>query len=133
MITKIWSALFIVFAVYTAMVYEYSGSGQHLSPPPANVRQGWDIWQQKNCHTCHQLYGLGGYMGPDLTNMISDPGKGPEYMRIFIKYGTTRMPDFHLSDKEVNDVLAFLKWVDKSGKSRVDSKSVHWTGTYLLK
>ncbi|RXF71164.1 c-type cytochrome [Arcticibacter tournemirensis] len=133
MILKTWSLLFVLFAAYSGMVYVYSSGVHRGQPPSKEVQWGWNLWQNKNCHTCHQLYGLGGYMGPDLTNMISDPTKGPAYMRVFIKYGTSKMPDLHLSDHDVDALLKFLSWVDKSGKTRVDAKNVHWTGTYILK
>jgi len=71
-------------------------------------------------------------MGPDLTNTASDSNKGEKYMFTLIKYGTGRMPDFHLTDTEVENVVAFLSWVDKSGKSKVAEESVHWTGTYII-
>ena len=71
-------------------------------------------------------------MGPDLTNTASDSSKGEKYMFTLIKYGTGKMPDFKLSDAEVNDVISFLSWVDKSGKSKVAEESVHWTGTYII-
>ena len=69
-------------------------------------------------------------MGPDLTNTASE--KGVDYMKGFIKYGTGRMPNFHLTDKEVEELAVFLSWVDKSGKSTVPPESVHWTGTYVI-
>ena len=28
-------------------------------------RDGYRLWREQNCHTCHQLYGFGGYLGPD--------------------------------------------------------------------
>lgn len=93
---------------------------------------GQEIWQEKNCQSCHQLYGLGGYMGPDLTNIASDSGKGAEYMYTFMKYGTGRMPNYHLTDDEINDLITFLSWVNKSGVSHVPEENVHWTGTYVI-
>lgn len=89
-------------------------------------------WQEKNCQSCHQLYGLGGYMGPDLTNIASEKGKGPGYMQSFIKYGTGKMPNLNLSDTEVANIIAYLSWVDKSGRSKVPPEAVHWTGSYNL-
>ena len=69
-------------------------------------------------------------MGPDLTNTASE--KGVDYMKGFIKYGTGRMPNFHLTNNEVEELAVFLSWVDKSGKSTVPPESVHWTGTYVI-
>lgn len=129
---KIALALFSAFAVYTIAVYAYCDAGNKEKAPTMNVRAGWHVWQEKNCQSCHQLYGLGGYLGPDLTNVASDTMKDERYLRTFIKYGTGRMPDLHLADEEVNDVIAFLKWVDKSGKSKIDGQALTRTGNYDL-
>lgn len=128
MIKRIWILLFTSFIIYSAIVYSYCDS-KEMTEPGARVNEGWRIWQDKNCQSCHQLYGLGGYMGPDLTNSASE--KGPEYMQSFINHGTGRMPDFKLNDREVADLISFLTWVDKSGRSAVKEESVHWSGTYI--
>jgi len=108
-------------------VYNYADPSP-CAKPSNEVTSGWNIWQQKNCNSFHQLYGLGGYMGPDLTNTASIKGK--EYMKVFIRYGSGKMPNFHLNKKEVNDLISFLEWVDKTGLSKVPDSAVHWTGTY---
>lgn len=120
--------LCISCAAYTVFVYTRGDAGGDKAPSPA-ARAGMDLWQQKNCQSCHQIYGLGGYLGPDLTNVA---GKGDAYMRAFIKRGTQRMPDFHLSAPEIDRLCAFLHWVDASGKSKVPVGAVHWTGSYQL-
>ncbi|WEK33652.1 MAG: cytochrome c [Candidatus Pseudobacter hemicellulosilyticus] len=130
---KVWLTLVILFFLYSSFVYVYSASEKAPELPSAEVKAGWKVWQQKNCHTCHQLYGLGGYMGPDLTNIASDKNKGnPLYLKAFIMNGTPSMPNLHLTDDEIDKVIAFLKWVDKSGKSQVPDSAVHWTGTYVF-
>jgi nitric oxide reductase subunit C len=131
MIRAVWFSLFFLFLGYTSVVYLQKGKAEHS--PDAATLAGMELWQQKNCQSCHQLYGLGGYMGPDLTNAYSAPGKGLAYMRSFIKHGTGKMPNFQLTDKETDDLIQFLSWVDKSGKSQVPASAVHWTGTYTIK
>ena len=42
------------------------------------------------------------------------------------------MPYFALTDKEVSNLVEFLAWVDKSGRSRIPDDAVHWSGTYIL-
>ena len=121
--------LCIACVVYTGFVYRSGDSTQSPKAVRLAAMNGQQIWQEKNCQSCHQLYGLGGYMGPDLTNAAA---KGPDYLRAFIEHGTTRMPDFHLSDKEQADVVAFLQWVDQSGNNKVPDSCVHWTGSYSL-
>lgn len=130
MAKKIWILLFLAFTCYSVVVYTQCDSKNTVALN-AHISDGWGLWQDKNCQSCHQLYGLGGYMGPDLTNTASQ--KGTDYMRAIIKHGTGRMPDFQLSDSEVNELVTFLGWVDKSGQSVVKAEDVHWTGTYINK
>jgi nitric oxide reductase subunit C len=122
--------LSVLFAGYTLAVYLFADPGQVSSSPNEKEQAGWAIWQERNCQSCHQLYGLGGYMGPDLTNAASI--KGTEYMRSFIASGTDRMPNLHLKPDEVDQVISFLQWVDKSGTNRVPDSAVHWTGSYSI-
>lgn len=77
--------------------------------------KGHLVWQSYNCQTCHQLYSLGGYLGPDLTNIISNPQKGEKVVRAMVKSGTKQMPAFNLSDKEMDALVEFLKSTDASG------------------
>ncbi len=132
MIVRIWIGFVIVFFAYSLLIYFQADDGNLEGKPDAVVLDGWHTWQSKNCQACHQLYGLGGYMGPDLTNIASAPGKGQVYMDVFIRKGTAKMPDFHLNDSEISHLVRFLVWVDKSGKSRVPGGAVNWSGSYSL-
>ncbi len=92
----------------------------------AEARIGQQIYQEKNCTACHQFYGLGGYMGPDLTNVIST--KGEAYSRAFIMAGTLRMPKFGFGEDEISALLAYLAFVDQTGTYPPQDFDVHWTG-----
>lgn len=129
MVRITWITLVASFVGYTILI-NILCHNKTTTPLTQEVNQGWEIWQNKNCQACHQLYGLGGYMGPDLTNSTSKTDTN--YIKAVIKSGTSRMPNFNLSDHEIEKIVAFLKWVDKSGKSAVDLKNVHWTGTYIM-
>lgn len=115
--TTIFFTLFISYAAYSAWVYT-NGTEQTVQ---ANFSEkeyiGKQLWQKNNCSSCHQLYGLGGYLGPDLTNITSDAKRGKDYAAVFIKYGGATMPDFHLTDKETEAILAYLSFVDASVKN----------------
>ncbi len=91
------------------------------------ARLGQNIYQDKNCIACHQFYGLGGYMGPDLTNVIST--RGEAYAGAFITSGTARMPNFDLSPDEVSALVAFLSAVDQTGTYPPKNYAVAWNGT----
>lgn len=129
MVRATWITLVLLFLVYTISIYLY-GTKRKQIPPDAKAMAGWKIWQDKNCQSCHQLYGLGGYMGPDLTNVHS--AKGPDYMRVFIQFGSGRMPNYHINEQDASDIIAFLAWVDKSGHAAIPSKYVHWSGSYII-
>ncbi len=128
MVTRVFAFLLLAYFVYSLSVY-YGTSGEK---PSTEVQKGFAQWQSKNCQSCHQLYGLGGYMGPDLTNLMSAKEKGAAYASVFIKNGSARMPAFHLSDKEVGQLIAFLQWVDRSGRSAVPADRVTSFGNYQL-
>jgi nitric oxide reductase subunit C len=126
-------SLFALFLVYTFFIVGRTTDFSKGSE--ANTReakQGKLLFQKYNCISCHQVYGLGGYMGPDLTNVMSAPGKGDAYARALLKHGTRRMPDFHLSEDEINALSAYLNYVDKTGLSPVKEFSVHPSGTILM-
>lgn len=91
------------------------------------VTEGKKTWQRYNCNACHQLYGLGGYLGPDLTNVYSK--RDTNYLKAFMSSGTIVMPDFHLSEKEKSDIIAFFKNIDASGKSDPSSFTINRDGS----
>lgn len=85
------------------------------------------VWQKYNCNACHQVYGLGGYLGPDLTNVYSL--KGNEYVKAFLQIGKGAMPRFQLSANETSALLAFLKDIDESGKADPKTFTINHDGT----
>jgi nitric oxide reductase subunit C len=134
--TKRWiiGILVTFFFIYSIVIYTL---GTRVDKGAAALTEqsklGKLVYQKKNCVACHQIYGLGGYMGPDLTNVISSLGKGPDYARVFIKNGTFRMPNNHLTDEEVDQLIAFLTYIDKTGVSPVKHFKIHYDGTVKWK
>lgn len=117
----IFFLLSVLFAGYSLMVYIYSADDKAAETKHLNekAKNGKLVFQKYNCIACHQLYGLGGYMGPDLTNVMSEQNKGELYVKAFLLNGTNKMPNFHMSDEEIEAVVAFLNYVDKTGTSPV--------------
>ena len=105
----------------------YSALPVKNSPENAVADAGKMAWQKYNCNACHQVYGLGGFLGPDLTNVYSI--KGEAYIQAFLKTGTAIMPDFHLSGKEIKDLSGFLKTIDATGKSDPKTFTLNYDGT----
>lgn len=77
--------------------------------------EGENIWLQNNCSSCHQMYGLGGYLGPDLTNVYSADGKGESYIKSMLNSGIKSMPVFNFTDDEKDKIVQFFKEVDQTG------------------
>jgi nitric oxide reductase subunit C len=110
MIIKLYVAMFLfsLFLIYTAIVYTSGTEGLSMN---SKATEGKLLYQKYNCTSCHQLYGLGGYLGPELTTILSEPGR-EIYCRAILKTGTQRMPDFHLNEKEIDNVIEFLIYVN---------------------
>lgn len=70
------------------------------------------LYQKYNCTACHQIYGRGGFLAPDLTTVFSQHGKGDSYIKAFLQTGTQRMPDFHLTKNDINNLSEYLKYID---------------------
>jgi len=123
----IFSALFVSFVIYSAYIYTAGTEATHIAPMSEEARHGQQVYQKYNCVACHQFYGLGGYIGPDLTNVISN--RGAAYSSAFITAGTARMPNLGLSPEEVVAVVAYLGFVDKTGTYPPENYEVTWFGT----
>lgn len=106
--------LVTLFVFYNFFVYTQT-SNEPTKKLSKLAIEGEDIYQQKNCTACHQIYGLGGYLGPDLTNVISNTAKGPEYVKAFLVSGVKTMPVFYFTEHEKSALVQFLTEVDKTG------------------
>lgn len=106
--------LFALYAGYTVLVYTKGTQSKLVFSTTAQkqIAHGKELFQQYNCISCHQLYGLGGYLGPELTTAWSDKNRGEAYIKALMKSGGSRMPDFHFNDEEINAIAQYLKYVD---------------------
>jgi nitric oxide reductase subunit C len=121
--------LCLAFIPYSVYVYTRGTDASHIPPITDEARHGQFLFQQHNCVACHQFYGLGGYMGPDLTNVVSN--RGSAYARAFLMSGTQRMPNFNLDDAELDALVAFLEFVDTTGRYPADKYRINWYGTVV--
>ena len=82
---------------------------------PAVVR-GKHIWETRNCIGCHTLLGEGAYFAPELGNVYKR--RGPDFIKAWIAAqpsgtpGRRQMPQFNLSEEQLNDLVEFLKWTN---------------------
>lgn len=102
------------FGLYNYSIYTHDIANQHAVFSQKAI-DGQALWQENNCYSCHQLYGLGGYLGPDLTNSYSNKAKGSAYLKAFFNSGIKAMPRFNFSEEEKEALVVFLKEVDQTG------------------
>jgi nitric oxide reductase subunit C len=125
---RIFFSLFLLFSVYTVVVaVSDTEKPENLPPISYNARKGKLLFQDYNCISCHQIYGLGGYMGPDLTNCYRE--KGEIVIRHFLKHGSPKMPNYKLSENEIDELTEYLEYIDKTGVYPVTNYKLNWYGT----
>jgi nitric oxide reductase subunit C len=109
----IFCILFLVFAVYTSFVYTTGTSATNVVMNEQAL-QGKELFQKYNCGACHQIYGLGGYLGPELTDIVSKPGKSPAYLKAMMNAGVLPMPSYNLKDEQADQLLAYLIYINQT-------------------
>jgi nitric oxide reductase subunit C len=84
------------------------------------VAKGKAVWEQNNCIGCHTLLGEGAYFAPELGNVYTRFGNSTEAIKGFIKSrpkegipGRRSMPQFNLSEEELDAVAEFLKYASE--------------------
>lgn len=111
-----FSILFLLFISFSACIYLYSHGYENPVPEMnSTAEKGKLLWNKNNCSACHQFYGLGGYLGPDLTNYMSRPGKGAIYAAAILKEGIGIMPAFHMTENEIHSIVEFLVYTNSTG------------------
>lgn len=84
------------------------------------VAEGKRVWEENNCIGCHTLLGEGAYFAPELGNVYKRFGNSKQAIIAFIKSrpvegipGRRSMPQFNLSDEELEAVAEFLKYTSE--------------------
>lgn len=85
-----------------------------------NVALGKKVWEDNNCIGCHTLMGEGAYFAPELGNVYNRFGNSKEAIMGFIQSrpaegvpGRRSMPQFNLTQEELEAVADFLKWTSE--------------------
>ena len=80
------------------------------------VIAGKKVWETRNCIGCHTLLGEGAYFAPELGNVYKR--RGPDFIKAWMASqpsgtpGRRQMPQFNLSEDQLNDLVEFLKWTN---------------------
>lgn len=95
-----------------------------------SVARGKRVWETNACIDCHTILGEGAYYAPELGNVWvryggkEDPVAAREGLKSWMKSqpsgipGRRQMPQFNLSETELEDLVNFLEWT-----SRIDTQN----------
>lgn len=114
MIGTLSSAILFLYLTYdTHIQVETLSHADKLSP---DVIAGKRAFEKYNCNDCHTILGFGGYYAPDLTKVVRRIGeKGVRYSiqnpAAAFANSWRKMPQLHVSDAEVDSLVAFFTWV----------------------
>ncbi len=81
------------------------------------VARGKAVWETRNCIGCHTLLGEGAYFAPELGNVVKR--RGADFIKVWMKSmptntpGRRQMPQFNLSEQQLDDLVQFLDWASK--------------------
>ncbi len=109
--------LFFSLSFHTMTVLPDRDHRQNITP---QVALGKKVWEDNDCIGCHTLLGEGAYFAPELGNVYKRFDNSTEAIELFIKTrpaegvpGRRSMPQFNLSDEELNGISEFLKWTSE--------------------
>ena len=109
--------LLIGLSAHTVTVLPERDNRQNLTP---EVVLGKKVWEDNNCIGCHTLLGEGAYFAPELGNVYERFGRSKDAIKGFIMSrpvdgipGRRSMPQFNLSEEELDAVAEFLKYTSE--------------------
>ncbi len=115
--------LLLGLTIHTMIVLPQQDHRENLTP---QIIQGKLIWEEHNCIGCHTLLGEGAYFAPELSNVYERRGGshgGTYFIKAWLKAMPTnipsrrQMPQFNLTEDELNALIAFLKWTSEINNS----------------
>ena len=106
----------ILFLYLTYDTHRQVEALSHVDQLSENVIDGKRVFEKYNCNDCHTILGFGGYYGPDLTKVVKRVGEDGIKYRVkdpekALENSWRKMPQLHVSDAEVENLVAFFKWV----------------------
>lgn len=113
----------VVFLALTIQSYSYiTNVSTDESTLTASVAAGKRVWERNSCINCHTLLGEGAYFAPEVGNVwvrfggVEDPDGARATLKDWMRAqptgieGRRQMPQFNLSEEELDQLIDFLKW-----------------------
>lgn len=114
-----WTGTLVSLGLFLALTYDTTSQFAaltHADKLDAQVISGKHAFEKKNCNDCHTILGFGAYYAPDLTRAFPRIGEDGIRRRLqspevaFVD-SYRKMPQQHLTDAEIQDITAYLRWV----------------------
>ncbi len=105
------------FVVLTLDTFQRIPKQTNQNELNASAIRGKHLFDKNNCMGCHTILGEGAYYAPELTRVYSR--RGDSFIKAMLKDpekmypGERKMVNYHFKDEEIDDLVAFLKWIDK--------------------
>ena len=112
--TAFFALLFIGLIFNTEGHIPKRSNASEITPA---VTRGKVIWETRNCIGCHTLLGEGAYYAPELGNVVKR--RGGDFVKSWMKAmptnspGRRQMPQFNLTDQQLDDLVQFLEWTGR--------------------
>ena len=116
---------FAIFLGLTAHSHYYMvNTSTDQAKLTASVARGKHVWEKNSCINCHTLLGEGAYFAPEVGNVWDrwggkeDPAAARDILKAWMQAqpsgapGRRQMPQFNLTDRELNDLADFLEWTN---------------------
>lgn len=116
-------AIFVGLTVHSHL-YILNTSTDHEGLTDA-VARGKHVWEKHACINCHTILGEGAYFAPELGNVwqryggLDDAEGARDALKLWMQSqptgieGRRQMPNFNLSDQELDDLIDFFEWVSR--------------------
>jgi nitric oxide reductase subunit C len=116
---------FIVFVLLVGDSFRQARMIETTNPISDAVAQGKHVWERHACFDCHTMYGEGARFAPELGQVwlkyggATDPAGASAALKDWFAAQPTQvddrhqMPNFHLSDQELDNLIAFLAWTSR--------------------
>ena len=115
--TLFFILLFLALTFDTTRALPARDHRENITP---QVAQGKLVWERNDCIGCHTILGEGAYYAPELGNVYVRFGKNKDAIKAFIRSrpaegipGRRSMPQFNLSDEDLDAVVEFLRWTSE--------------------
>ena len=109
---------FVIISVFSfgAFILTNFFSIQLPGTMPQQAVLGKRVWQSHECVSCHTLFGNGGYIGDDMTNIVSK--RSSQELLDFMTHPPVMRPNHKklhpgLTLKETKNLISYLEFVHR--------------------